>query len=200
MIQKDPSLGLGHRRPTDLRDRFRNAFPDKYVGAGFKPPPPRKRRRTAEETEATLLAAGETGLSTGLVEETSATLQQPAFQVVEEAVAVTTAPVVVMQERREPVVAVELGFTNTRLPTTTASTGWVNSPHNAARAKEAEMVAKLRAALDMESAIADAGEIPLDPGLNDVAYQPPGQSRDAEALTGILDAASAPQRRKWKRN
>src|SRR5271169_6011164 len=45
-IQKDETLGLNHRRSTDLRDRFRNAFPDKYVGAGFKPPPAKRRRRT----------------------------------------------------------------------------------------------------------------------------------------------------------
>ena len=44
-IQKDEALGLSHRRSTDLRDRFRNAFPEKYVGAGFKPPPAKKRRR-----------------------------------------------------------------------------------------------------------------------------------------------------------
>jgi len=196
MIQKDPALGLGHRRPTDLRDRFRNAFPDKYVGAGFKAPPARKRRRTEEEDA----EGGGTGLRTALAEETSTTQQQPAFQVVEEAVAAATAPVVVMQERREPIVPVELGFTNTRLPTTTTSASWANSPHTAARAKEAEMVAKLRAALDMESAMGDAGEIPLDPGLNDVAYQPSGQSENTEALTGLLDAPTAPQRRKWKRN
>jgi len=201
MIQKDATLELGHRRPTDLRDRFRNAFPDKYVGAGFKAPPARKRRRTEEEeAETRLLAAGETVLSTALVEETSTTQQQPAFQVVEEAVAAATAPVVVLQERREPVVPVELGFTNTRLPTATTSTSWANNPHNTARAKEAEMVAKLRAALDMESAMEDAGEIPLDPGLSDVAYQPSGQSENTEALTGLLDAPIAPPRRKWRRN
>lgn len=35
-IQKDTSLGLGDRRSTDLRDRFRNAFPDRYTAAGYK--------------------------------------------------------------------------------------------------------------------------------------------------------------------
>lgn len=35
-IQRDESLGLGDRRSTDLRDRFRNAFPDRYVAAGYK--------------------------------------------------------------------------------------------------------------------------------------------------------------------
>ncbi|BFZ64621.1 hypothetical protein YB2330_005771 [Saitoella coloradoensis] len=40
-IQKDPRLGFSTRRSTDLRDRFRNAFPDRYAAAGFKPRPPR---------------------------------------------------------------------------------------------------------------------------------------------------------------
>lgn len=49
-IQRDQSLNLGDRRSTDLRDRFRNAFPDRYTAAGYKgrssqktnsvPPPP----------------------------------------------------------------------------------------------------------------------------------------------------------------
>src|ERR1700737_1524466 len=51
IIQKDEELGLAHRRSTDLRDRFRNAFPEKYVGAGFKPPPVKRRRRNDETQE-----------------------------------------------------------------------------------------------------------------------------------------------------
>ena len=35
-IQRDESLGLGDRRSTDLRDRFRNAFPERYIAAGYK--------------------------------------------------------------------------------------------------------------------------------------------------------------------
>ncbi|KAI5788584.1 hypothetical protein FPQ18DRAFT_262019 [Pyronema domesticum] len=38
-IQNDPSLHLTHRRSTDLRDRFRNAYPDRYESAGFKARP-----------------------------------------------------------------------------------------------------------------------------------------------------------------
>ncbi|KAK9475833.1 hypothetical protein V1514DRAFT_299807 [Lipomyces japonicus] len=38
-IQKDEELKLIDRRSTDLRDRFRNAFPDKYEAAGFKTRP-----------------------------------------------------------------------------------------------------------------------------------------------------------------
>jgi hypothetical protein len=185
MIQKDPTLGLTHRRSTDLRDRFRNAFPEKYVGAGFKPPPAKKRRR-------------DEGTEDGVVEETVSAVQtEHTFQAVEETV-VTVTPVVPERRGVEPMVA-EVGFTNTRLPTASAtSASWGSSPHHVARAKEAEMVAKLRAALDMgnmENAMGDGADIPLDPGLSDVAYQPTGQA-DAEALTGLLDAAS--QRRNWK--
>ncbi|CAN6612269.1 hypothetical protein TRVA0_005S00760 [Trichomonascus vanleenenianus] len=35
-IQRDTDFGLMDRRSTDLRDRFRNAFPDKYIAAGYK--------------------------------------------------------------------------------------------------------------------------------------------------------------------
>lgn len=58
--------------------------------------------------------------------------------------------------------------------------------------KEMEMAMKLRRALDMSNASEMMGdtEIPLDPGLSDVAYQPHGgPNQDTEALTGLLDAA-----------
>lgn len=35
-IQRDHTLGLSDRRSTDLRDRFRNAFPERYTAAGYK--------------------------------------------------------------------------------------------------------------------------------------------------------------------
>lgn len=35
-IQRDKECNLGERRSTDLRDRFRNAFPAQYALAGFK--------------------------------------------------------------------------------------------------------------------------------------------------------------------
>lgn len=35
-IQRDASLHFSERRSTDLRDRFRNAFPDRYTAAGYK--------------------------------------------------------------------------------------------------------------------------------------------------------------------
>ncbi|KAG4303107.1 hypothetical protein PCK1_000773 [Pneumocystis canis] len=35
-IQRDVSFSLSSRRSIDLRDRFRNAFPEKYAAAGFK--------------------------------------------------------------------------------------------------------------------------------------------------------------------
>ena len=35
-IQRDQTLNLGDRLSTDLRDRFRNAFPDRYTAAGYK--------------------------------------------------------------------------------------------------------------------------------------------------------------------
>ncbi|KAK7205074.1 hypothetical protein BZA70DRAFT_279019, partial [Myxozyma melibiosi] len=52
-IQKDEELHLFERRSTDLRDRFRNAFPDKYAAAGFKTRPKtsaaaRSQSRTAQ--------------------------------------------------------------------------------------------------------------------------------------------------------
>jgi Myb-like DNA-binding protein len=35
-IQSDPVLGLSHRTRTDLRDRFRNRFPQRFKEAGYK--------------------------------------------------------------------------------------------------------------------------------------------------------------------
>ena len=35
-IVKDPIFQAQNRRSTDLRDRFRNAFPDLYQAAGYK--------------------------------------------------------------------------------------------------------------------------------------------------------------------
>ncbi|KIY66154.1 hypothetical protein CYLTODRAFT_444894 [Cylindrobasidium torrendii FP15055 ss-10] len=37
VIVKDPIFQEHNRRSTDLRDRFRNAFPDLYTAAGYKP-------------------------------------------------------------------------------------------------------------------------------------------------------------------
>ncbi|KAK0533880.1 hypothetical protein OC835_002863 [Tilletia horrida] len=44
IIARDPIFG-GLRRATDLRDRFRNAFPAEYEKAGYKPRPKPKRDR-----------------------------------------------------------------------------------------------------------------------------------------------------------
>lgn len=38
-IRSDPELGFGSRHPTDLRDRFRTRFPEKYAQAGYKVKP-----------------------------------------------------------------------------------------------------------------------------------------------------------------
>ena len=83
-------------------------------------------------------------------------------------------------------------FSHTRL-------AWTN-PHNAAMARDMEMAMKLRRALEMSDASEMMGDtdIPLDPGLSDVAYQPHGQNHDVEALKGLLDAA-VQQRGGWKR-
>ncbi|OCL05233.1 hypothetical protein AOQ84DRAFT_366816, partial [Glonium stellatum] len=38
-IRSDPELGFGARHPTDLRDRFRTRFPERYAQAGYKVKP-----------------------------------------------------------------------------------------------------------------------------------------------------------------
>ncbi|CAG8622879.1 8873_t:CDS:2 [Paraglomus occultum] len=38
-IMKDRELGLSHRKSTDLRDRYRNAFPEEYERLGYSPKP-----------------------------------------------------------------------------------------------------------------------------------------------------------------
>jgi hypothetical protein len=76
--------------------------------------------------------------------------------------------------------------------------GWTNT-HNAAAQQEREMALKIRRALDMSNPeLMTDSEIPLDPGLSDVAYQPHEENQnDTDALTGLLDAAV--QHRTWKR-
>jgi hypothetical protein len=44
-IVRDPIFQEQNRRSTDLRDRFRNAFPDLYEAAGYKPRPAAKKKR-----------------------------------------------------------------------------------------------------------------------------------------------------------
>lgn len=44
-IVKDPIFAEQKRRSTDLRDRFRNAFPELYQAAGYKPRPAPKKKR-----------------------------------------------------------------------------------------------------------------------------------------------------------
>jgi hypothetical protein len=58
LIAKDPALSS--RRSTDLRDRFRNAFPDLYEKAGYKPRPnrPLKKRRGDELGESSTAGQG----------------------------------------------------------------------------------------------------------------------------------------------
>jgi hypothetical protein len=63
-IVKDPIFQDQNRRSTDLRDRFRNAFPDLYQAAGYKPRNSAKKKLTAAARAATdehLHAARETG-------------------------------------------------------------------------------------------------------------------------------------------
>ena len=47
-IVKDPIFQDQKRRSTDLRDRFRNAFPDLYEAAGYKPRPVSKKKRVVD--------------------------------------------------------------------------------------------------------------------------------------------------------
>jgi hypothetical protein len=193
VIQKDQSLGLAHRRSTDLRDRFRNAYPDKYVEAGFKPPPTKRRRRnnpedTNQPTPQDVLhqavlqfhhdLAAHAPLSTAL-EPTDAALPTPIRS--EQLVTAITST----QPLNET-------FTLTRL-------AWTDT-HSTRAQREREMALKIRRAMDMSnpSEMMSDRDIPLDPGLSDVAYQPDERNSSTETLTGLLDAAS--QHRSWKRD
>jgi hypothetical protein len=197
LIQKDQSLGLAHRRSTDLRDRFRNAYPNKYVEAGFKPPPMKRRRRNNPE-------------DTSLLENNQPlqqVLDQPLFQFHHDLATHTPLSTASLQPtdaalptpiRRELITAMTAAqpmndtFTLTRL-------AWTNT-HNTTAQREREMALKIRRAMDMSnpSEMMSERDIPLDPGLSDVAYQPDEQNNSTETLTGLLDAAS--QHRSWKRD
>ncbi|ODQ64011.1 hypothetical protein NADFUDRAFT_84052 [Nadsonia fulvescens var. elongata DSM 6958] len=73
-IQRDVTLDLCNRRSTDLRDRFRNAFPDRYAAAGFKG---RRSHANLEKKEA-LVANG--NMLTKFAEGSSANDKRPYTQ------------------------------------------------------------------------------------------------------------------------
>ncbi|CDO68084.1 hypothetical protein BN946_scf184788.g15 [Trametes cinnabarina] len=66
-IVKDPIFQAQNRRSTDLRDRFRNAFPDLYQAAGYKPRNTTKKKRDQppqpgrSATDDSLASAGAAG-------------------------------------------------------------------------------------------------------------------------------------------
>jgi hypothetical protein len=193
-IQKDETLGLNHRRSTDLRDRFRNAFPDKYVGAGFKPPPSKRRRRNTE-TDPSNPASQPTSQTFEFHNDLVATHSPLTSTAMQDPDSTIPTPV-----RREQLVS---GLANSQSSAAdafshTTRLGWTN-PHNVAAQQEREMALKIRRALDMSNPeLMTESEIPLDPGLSEVAYQPHGEAQnDSDALTGLLDAAV--QHRTWKR-
>jgi len=193
-IQKDEALGLSHRRSTDLRDRFRNAYPEKYVGAGFKPPPlKRKRREPVDQGDPTAPRTYEFHTDVGPPSELPSTAP---VQLTE----TTNLSTSTGSGRRELPSGISTSQPTSADTFNPSRLAWT-SPHNATRQQEREMAMKLRRALDMSNASEMMGDqdIPLDPGLTDVAYQPHGgQSHDTEALTGLLDAAV--QRGSWKRD
>lgn len=63
VIHDDTSLGLGHRRATDLRDRIRNRFPEGYRRAEVKPLRAEVRRAERQGTERVVAVVGGRGRS-----------------------------------------------------------------------------------------------------------------------------------------
>ncbi|KAF8902860.1 hypothetical protein CPB85DRAFT_1457627 [Mucidula mucida] len=62
-IVKDPIFQEQGRRSTDLRDRFRNAFPDLYTAAGYKP------RGGAKKVKSVVRAATDDQIPTGMAQQ-----------------------------------------------------------------------------------------------------------------------------------
>ncbi|KAH0579531.1 hypothetical protein H2248_002385 [Termitomyces sp. 'cryptogamus'] len=62
-IVKDPVFREQGRRSTDLRDRFRNAFPELYQAAGYKPRNLSKKRQLTDEKALPVRAATDDQLS-----------------------------------------------------------------------------------------------------------------------------------------
>ena len=56
-IVKDPVFQEQNRRSTDLRDRFRNAYPDLYEAAGYKPRNNKKKQHLIDDSQFTTRAA-----------------------------------------------------------------------------------------------------------------------------------------------
>lgn len=83
-IVKDPVFQEQNRRSTDLRDRFRNAFPDLYQAAGYKPRNTPKKKKKEDGTWVPTRAATddqlETTASTGPVRRRRAKTNQRLFR------------------------------------------------------------------------------------------------------------------------
>ncbi|KAF7421293.1 hypothetical protein PC9H_011815 [Pleurotus ostreatus] len=67
-IVKDPVFQDQGRRSTDLRDRFRNAFPDLYQAAGYKPRAASTKKKEKDVATSILSSAGATGITADDVE------------------------------------------------------------------------------------------------------------------------------------
>jgi Myb-like DNA-binding domain len=192
LIQKDDSLGLKHRRSTDLRDRFRNAFPEQYIRAGFKSPPVKQRHLAQKKKKS---PSNDSGTNVQTFEFHTSVGPSP-----------LPAPPIAEPASIPPSIGTESQST-TAIITSQSTGGDFESPrlawpnHNAAAQKEMEMAMKIRRALDISSASEMMGDtdIPLDPGLSDVAYQPHTQDHDPEGLTELL-GTPAVQHGTWKRD
>lgn len=57
-IRSDPELGFSSRHPTDLRDRFRTRFPEKYAKAGYKVKSKEAKKRSDEGDDSQFHAKG----------------------------------------------------------------------------------------------------------------------------------------------
>ncbi|KAL4248780.1 hypothetical protein ABKN59_008370 [Abortiporus biennis] len=65
VIVKDPVFQAQNRRSTDLRDRFRNAFPDLYQAAGYKPRQNTKKKKQDGDVASPIRAATDDQLTIG---------------------------------------------------------------------------------------------------------------------------------------
>ncbi|KAJ3820719.1 hypothetical protein EV361DRAFT_494015 [Lentinula raphanica] len=99
-IVKDPVFQEQNRRSTDLRDRFRNAFPELYQAAGYKPRTAVKKKTVLAANSSTAATAASTPVFTSGPSTPATSPKKPIRAATDDQLAMSTTGPVRMQTRR----------------------------------------------------------------------------------------------------
>ncbi|KAJ3746265.1 hypothetical protein DFH05DRAFT_1522863 [Lentinula detonsa] len=99
-IVKDPIFQEQNRRSTDLRDRFRNAFPELYQAAGYKPRTSVKKKTAPTAASSTAATAASTPVFTSGPSTPATSPRKPLRAATDDQLSMSTTGPVRMQTRR----------------------------------------------------------------------------------------------------